>query len=244
VPQGPEELEPGGCTPLESNLELFGAVSFSKGCYIGQELTARTHFRGQVIILIILKNIYFVKRIIEFHPPSLAPRPRAHRQNPFCGQVIIIIMLIERIKRYLFCQENYTIVILFVNCFTNNKITSSFSPPPPFLLLLRSLVPTLPVFLSCARAHSLCFWIMCTWFKTTCAHSCVLAPCAHSCVLAPHTHTHIQVRKRLVPYVLTSSTTSPSSSAKSSASNRPLISEAGTNVFFKSRLVSGSLFRV
>jgi len=48
VPQGPEELEPGGCTPLECNLELFGGVSFNKGCYIGQELTARSHFRGQV----------------------------------------------------------------------------------------------------------------------------------------------------------------------------------------------------
>jgi hypothetical protein len=32
--------------PLESNLELLGGVSFTKGCYLGQELTARTHSRG------------------------------------------------------------------------------------------------------------------------------------------------------------------------------------------------------
>ena len=35
--------------PLESNLDLLSSgVSFAKGCYLGQELTARTHFRGVV----------------------------------------------------------------------------------------------------------------------------------------------------------------------------------------------------
>ena len=34
--------------PLECNMELFSGVVFNKGCYVGQELTARTHFRGQV----------------------------------------------------------------------------------------------------------------------------------------------------------------------------------------------------
>ena len=31
--------------PLESNLDLLGSISFTKGCYVGQELTARTHFK-------------------------------------------------------------------------------------------------------------------------------------------------------------------------------------------------------
>lgn len=34
--------------PLESNLELLHGVSFRKGCYVGQELTARTQFKGNV----------------------------------------------------------------------------------------------------------------------------------------------------------------------------------------------------
>ena len=34
--------------PHESNLELLGSVHFAKGCYLGQELTARTEFRGTV----------------------------------------------------------------------------------------------------------------------------------------------------------------------------------------------------
>ena len=33
---------------LEGNLDLLNAVSFKKGCYVGQELTARTRYRGNV----------------------------------------------------------------------------------------------------------------------------------------------------------------------------------------------------
>lgn len=34
--------------PLESNLDLMSGVDYKKGCYVGQELTARTHHRGVV----------------------------------------------------------------------------------------------------------------------------------------------------------------------------------------------------
>ena len=34
--------------PLEYNLDGLDAISFSKGCYVGQELVARTHFQGMV----------------------------------------------------------------------------------------------------------------------------------------------------------------------------------------------------
>jgi folate-binding protein YgfZ len=34
--------------PQMVNLDLIGGVSFSKGCYPGQEIVARTHYRGQV----------------------------------------------------------------------------------------------------------------------------------------------------------------------------------------------------
>ena len=35
-----------GFTPHMLNLDLLGAVSFDKGCYTGQEVVARTHYRG------------------------------------------------------------------------------------------------------------------------------------------------------------------------------------------------------
>jgi folate-binding protein YgfZ len=34
--------------PLECNLDLLHYISFSKGCYVGQELTARTRYKGLV----------------------------------------------------------------------------------------------------------------------------------------------------------------------------------------------------
>jgi folate-binding protein YgfZ len=33
---------------LEYNMDLLNALSFDKGCYMGQELTARTHYRGLI----------------------------------------------------------------------------------------------------------------------------------------------------------------------------------------------------
>lgn len=33
---------------LEANLDFLNAISWTKGCYMGQELTARTHYRGLV----------------------------------------------------------------------------------------------------------------------------------------------------------------------------------------------------
>ena len=48
IPEGSLEIPPGKCTPLEYNIEYMHGVSFHKGCYIGQELTARTHHTGVI----------------------------------------------------------------------------------------------------------------------------------------------------------------------------------------------------
>ncbi|ODN02145.1 putative transferase CAF17, mitochondrial [Orchesella cincta] len=48
VAEGVKELPSGSCFPLESNGDYLHGISFQKGCYIGQELTARTHHTGVV----------------------------------------------------------------------------------------------------------------------------------------------------------------------------------------------------
>jgi len=48
VPQGPEEIQKDSALPLESNTELLNGVHFHKGCYVGQELVARTHYSGLI----------------------------------------------------------------------------------------------------------------------------------------------------------------------------------------------------
>jgi folate-binding protein YgfZ len=48
VPEGALELPPGDSVCLEASLDLLRSISFTKGCYKGQELIARTHFTGKI----------------------------------------------------------------------------------------------------------------------------------------------------------------------------------------------------
>ena len=48
IPQGAADLTPNRALILEAGLQLLGGVDFQKGCYVGQEVTARTFYRGLV----------------------------------------------------------------------------------------------------------------------------------------------------------------------------------------------------
>ena len=48
IPEGAIDLTPDRALMLEAGLDQLGAVDFEKGCYVGQEVTARTHYRGLV----------------------------------------------------------------------------------------------------------------------------------------------------------------------------------------------------
>jgi len=74
VAEGIHDLEPGKTFPLESNLVFLNGVSFSKGCYLGQELTARTHHTGVIR-----------KRIM----PLILSAPISAELGPFSGNLIL-----------------------------------------------------------------------------------------------------------------------------------------------------------
>ncbi|XP_052210981.1 putative transferase At4g12130, mitochondrial [Diospyros lotus] len=48
VAEGSTEIPKGEAMPLEYNLAGLNAINFDKGCYVGQELVARTHHRGVI----------------------------------------------------------------------------------------------------------------------------------------------------------------------------------------------------
>ena len=48
IPEGAIDLVPERALLLEAGLDKLAAVDFEKGCYIGQEVTARTHYRGLI----------------------------------------------------------------------------------------------------------------------------------------------------------------------------------------------------
>ena len=53
--------------PQEANLDALGAISYTKGCYTGQETVARVHFRGHVNRF--LRRLHFVSASL---PPTNA----------------------------------------------------------------------------------------------------------------------------------------------------------------------------
>jgi folate-binding protein YgfZ len=48
LPDGPPDLEPDKTLLLEAGFDELNGVSWTKGCYMGQELTARTKYRGLI----------------------------------------------------------------------------------------------------------------------------------------------------------------------------------------------------
>jgi folate-binding protein YgfZ len=48
LPDGPPDLEPDKTLLLEAGFDELNGVDWQKGCYMGQELTARTKYRGLV----------------------------------------------------------------------------------------------------------------------------------------------------------------------------------------------------
>lgn len=48
VAEGPDEIPENDAFPLEYGLHLTGAVDFQKGCFVGQEVTSRTHRKGSL----------------------------------------------------------------------------------------------------------------------------------------------------------------------------------------------------
>ncbi|KAF8528856.1 Aminomethyltransferase folate-binding domain-containing protein [Hysterangium stoloniferum] len=73
VPEGIDDIPPLQAFPMESNLDIMGALDFRKGCYVGQELTVRTYHTG-----VIRKRILPV----EIHPAKGATmQPLSPGQN-------------------------------------------------------------------------------------------------------------------------------------------------------------------
>lgn len=64
VADGSRDLEPEKSILLESNFEELNGVDFNKGCYVGQELTARTKYRGLV-----------KKKLVPVEVSGTAPEP-------------------------------------------------------------------------------------------------------------------------------------------------------------------------
>ncbi len=65
VPDGSRDLEVEKTLLLEAQFEALHGVDFAKGCYVGQELTARTKYRG-----LLKRRLYLVQGDAPLPPPD------------------------------------------------------------------------------------------------------------------------------------------------------------------------------
>ncbi|GAA5910555.1 hypothetical protein JCM6882_008556 [Rhodosporidiobolus microsporus] len=75
IPEGPSDFP---ALPLEANFDFLNGVDYRKGCYVGQELTARTHHKGVVRKRGVVFRLFREGEDIPTEPlpsPSLLPYP-------------------------------------------------------------------------------------------------------------------------------------------------------------------------
>lgn len=78
APQTQEEF-----VPQMANLDLLGGVSFTKGCYPGQEIVARTHYRGGL-----KQRMYLVHIAADVAPQAGDKLYSARFGEQACGMIV------------------------------------------------------------------------------------------------------------------------------------------------------------
>jgi folate-binding protein YgfZ len=73
--EGQKELISEHSLPQESNIDLLGGIDFHKGCYLGQELTIRTHHTGVVRKRVLPVQLY--EEALPPEPEQKAPKTTA-----------------------------------------------------------------------------------------------------------------------------------------------------------------------
>eukprot|EP01104_Vermistella_antarctica_P007745 TRINITY_DN1899_c0_g1_i1.p1 TRINITY_DN1899_c0_g1~~TRINITY_DN1899_c0_g1_i1.p1 ORF type:complete len:647 (-),score=143.82 TRINITY_DN1899_c0_g1_i1:276-2216(-) len=82
VCEGQNEVPPDSPSPLEYNTDLLHGVSFDKGCYLGQELTARTHHVG------VIRKRLFPLLVFPATTASTGTAPDATPSHPLPSAVV------------------------------------------------------------------------------------------------------------------------------------------------------------
>jgi tRNA-modifying protein YgfZ len=86
IPDGSRDMEVEKSTLLEGRIDTFNGIDWNKGCYMGQELTARMHYRG-----LAKKHIYTV-RIDGQTPPAFTDLADGAQMRSSCGDIGMALM--------------------------------------------------------------------------------------------------------------------------------------------------------
>lgn len=106
VPDGSRDMIVEKSTLLEGNFDRFNGISWTKGCYMGQELTARMHYRA-----LVKKRLFTLK--IEGHAPSTGSIIKSGdfevgEMRSSCGDVGLALLAVEKINLFLQIEDSST----------------------------------------------------------------------------------------------------------------------------------------
>lgn len=96
VPDGSRDMVVEKALLLENGFDELGGVDFNKGCYMGQELTARTKYRGLVrkrLLPVVIKG-----EAPRPGTPILAGEAEAGEMHSSCGPVGLAMIRLEHLK--------------------------------------------------------------------------------------------------------------------------------------------------
>ncbi len=108
IPEPHKDMIQGRSFPLEYEMDSFSAISFTKGCYLGQELTARTKHRG-----VVRKKLYKLVteenlKDIETGEPITVD---GNKIGIFCSFYGLTVKALLRIEDYNNLSKNTKIVV-------------------------------------------------------------------------------------------------------------------------------------
>lgn len=86
IPDGSRDMELERSTLLEAHIDKLNGIDWNKGCYVGQELTARMHYRG-----LAKKHL----RVVKIDDPTPAPftdLPNGGQMRSSCGDVGLALL--------------------------------------------------------------------------------------------------------------------------------------------------------
>ncbi|HEU4837940.1 MAG TPA: folate-binding protein [Micavibrio sp.] len=91
IPDGSRDMQPERATLLESHIDKLNGIDWQKGCYMGQELTARLHYRG-----LAKKHIHTVK-IDGAAPAPFSDLPNGGTMLSSCGDLGLALLKDEKL---------------------------------------------------------------------------------------------------------------------------------------------------
>jgi len=99
LPDGPPDLEPDKTLLLEAGFDELNGVAWDKGCYMGQELTARTKYRGLV-------KRRLVPVTLDAAPPApgtpvMAEGSEVGTLRSSAGQIGLAMLRIDALEKHL-----------------------------------------------------------------------------------------------------------------------------------------------